>query len=307
MSIVTVTPNPALDITYTLDNLRPGEVHRVRTTVSRPGGKGLNVARVLHALGVPVVATGLVGGSDGIAIRTQLSHQDVPEALVVSDLVTRRTVTVIDESAGSVTLLNEAGPVVDAAQWRRLHDRVGALLATADALVISGSLPPGITADALAELVRMASAESVPVIADVPGDAIDAVISAGADVIKPNADELRDATGMSDPRRSAEALRERARCVVVASLGEAGILAVTGDGTYAAKLDEPLSGNATGAGDSVVAALAAGLRAGRQWADILRDACALSAATVLAPVAGEYDADAYARLARTVDVRKVGT
>jgi tagatose 6-phosphate kinase len=94
--IVTVTLNPALDLTYAVDELRPHAVHRVRAVHERPGGKGLNVARVLHALGEPVLATGLLGGSVGASVRALVDAIGLPSAFVPIAGSTRRTVTIAD-------------------------------------------------------------------------------------------------------------------------------------------------------------------------------------------------------------------
>ncbi|NED95675.1 1-phosphofructokinase family hexose kinase [Phytoactinopolyspora alkaliphila] len=305
MSVVTVTPNPALDLTYTVERLEPGTVHRIGTVHSRPGGKGLNVARVLHALDVPVTVTGLVGGAEGTALRAGVGELGIADAFVAADIQTRRTVNIVDQSSGDATLFNEPGPRVSADQWAVLADRVSALATAGEVVVVSGSLPPGVDPDMLGDLVRAISAAGAPAVVDVSGDVLPAVVSAAPYVVKPNAEELRAATGIGDPRSAARALTEAGGCVVVASLGPDGLLAVTGDASWTARLAKPLTGNPTGAGDSVVAALSAGILAGRSWPDMLRDACALSAATVRAPVAGEYDADAYARLKPAVEIHEV--
>jgi tagatose 6-phosphate kinase len=306
MSILTVTPNPALDLTYNVDRLRAGEVHRVSTVRSRPGGKGINVARVAHTLGVQVSVTGLAGGPEGAELQTALAELGIDDALVTTDISTRRTVTIVDGSTGEATLLNEPGPAVTATQWGLLRRRVLELSnAAARVVVISGSLPPGIEAGMLGELVHAISTAGVPVVVDSSGESLWAAVRAGATVVKPNAQELMAATGVSDVRHGALALRGTGDCSVIASLGPDGLLAVTGAGSWTARLPAPLSGNPTGAGDSAVAALAAGLSAGRTWPEMLRDACALSAATVLAPVAGEYDADVYTRLRSAVHIQEV--
>ncbi|WP_129668902.1 1-phosphofructokinase family hexose kinase [Phytoactinopolyspora endophytica] len=300
MAVVTVTPNPALDLTYTVGELRPGHAHRVTSVRRRPGGKGINVARVLHTLGVPATVTGLVGGPEGASLRTGLAELAIDDTLVTADLLTRRTVNIVDESAGTATLFNEPGPEVSGEQWARLRQRVVELAVDADAVTICGSMPPGVAPSALTDLVGQISRTGTTVIVDTSGPALRAAAHARPTILKPNADELHDVTGIPDARRAAAALQEETGAAVVASLGDAGLLAVTDDGTWTARLPQPLTGNPTGAGDSVVAALAAGVRAGLAWPEMLRRACALSAATVLAAAAGEYDAAAYARLRETV-------
>ncbi|AYY11684.1 1-phosphofructokinase [Actinobacteria bacterium YIM 96077] len=305
MTVVTVTPNPALDITYTVDELHPGQTHRVRTTASRPGGKGLNVARVLDALGVSVAVTGIAGGAEGAALRERAGAHGLRDTFITAELDTRRTVTVVDDATGTATSFNEPGPAVDASTWRLLHDRVVTLCADADVVTVSGSLPPGVPAAALASLVEAVSGAGVPIVVDTSGPALLAAARARPSALKPNADELREATGIEDLHRAATWLRRESGAAVVVSLGAAGLLAVTGDGTWTARLPSPVTGNATGAGDSVVAALARGMQAGWRWPDTLRQACALSAATVRSPVAGEFDAASWRALAPTIDVEEI--
>ncbi|NDL57840.1 1-phosphofructokinase family hexose kinase [Phytoactinopolyspora mesophila] len=316
MTIVTVTPNPALDVTYLVAALRPGQMHRVHSVASRPGGKGINVARVLHRLGVPVLVTGLVGGPDGTALRAGLYELGIDDQLVDADIATRRTVTVVENGSGAATLLNEPGPVLDADQWDRLATRVTDLLrADAEVVTFSGSLPPGVPPTALADLASTVTGTGVPALVDTSGPALTAVAQAAAHrptdgaagrlVLKPNAEELAEVTGLSEPRRAAANLRATTGATVVVSLGPDGLLAATPEGIWSARLPEPLSGNPTGAGDSVVAALAMGIHNSLSWPETLRSACAVSAATVLAPVAGEYEPAEYRRLRHAVDIEEV--
>ncbi|MEV5750373.1 1-phosphofructokinase family hexose kinase [Actinoallomurus sp. NPDC052308] len=275
--IVTVTPNLALDVTYEVPELRPGGTHRVETVHTRAGGKGVNVARVLRSLGHDVLVLGLAGGATGDAVRADLDAAGLAHDLVPIAGETRRTVTVV--AGGDATLLNEPGPVVTPEEWAALEARIP----DADVVVISGSLPPGVPQDAVARLAR----RDVPVIVDTSGEALRHA-APYAWAVKPNAAELTELTGTDDPVAGARALRARA---VVVSLGADGLMAVTGDEVHRVPPPRVVSGNPTGAGDSVVAALAAGV--GTPWPDLLKDAAALSAAAVLAPVAGSYDPAAY--------------
>jgi tagatose 6-phosphate kinase len=276
--IVTLTPNLALDVTYELPELRPGRTHRVRAVHARAGGKGVNVARVLRSLGHDVLVLGLAGGPTGDAVRADLDAAGLPHDLAPCAGETRRTVTVV--AGGEATTFGEPGPVVTAGEWAALEARIP----EADVLVVSGSLPPGVDAEAIARL----AARDVPVIVDASGEAL--VRSAPhAWAVKPNAEELAAVTGTDDPVAGARMLRAR---TAVVSLGAEGLLAVTEDEVHRAPPPRVVAGNPTGAGDAVVAALAAG--AGSPWPELLGDAAALAAATVLSPIAGSYDAAAYA-------------
>ncbi|MDI3418064.1 1-phosphofructokinase family hexose kinase [Streptomyces luteolus] len=292
--ILTVTLNTALDFTYRVPRLTPHASHRVTDVTERPGGKGLNVARVLAALGRPVTVTGFAGGSTGAALRAQLAEDiGVRDALLDVAGRTRRTVAVVDERTGDTTQLNEPGPLVSPAEWARFLTSYEELLTSADAVALCGSLPPGVPVGAYARLIRAARAARVPVLLDTSGEPLRRGIAARPDVVKPNADELAELTGSHEPLRATRDARRRGAHAVVASLGADGLLAATPDGAWQAAPPAAVRGNPTGAGDSVVAALVAGLAEASPWPRRLTHAVALSAATVLAPVAGEFDAAAY--------------
>ncbi|RSS63769.1 1-phosphofructokinase family hexose kinase [Streptomyces sp. WAC06273] len=295
--ILTVTLNTALDITYRVPGLRPHASHRVTEVTERPGGKGLNVARVLAALGHPVTVTGFAGGSTGATVRASLAGvPGVVDALVPVAGATRRTVAVVDERTGDTTQLNEPGPVVAPAEWNAFQEAYEGLLTGAAAVALCGSLPPGVPVGAYAGLVRTARAAGVPVLLDTSGEPLRRGVAARPDLIKPNADELAELTGSHEPLRATQAARRRGARSVVTSLGAAGLLAETPEGRWRAAPPAQVRGNPTGAGDSAVAGLLSGLVEHLPWPDRLARAVALSAATVLSPVAGEFDRAAYEEL-----------
>ncbi|MCB5908269.1 1-phosphofructokinase family hexose kinase [Streptomyces pinistramenti] len=301
--ILTVTLNAALDITYRVPQLRPHTTHRVTEVVERPGGKGLNVARVLTALGHRTVATGFAGGATGDALRTLLAQEtDVTDALLPVGGTTRRTIAVVDTASGDTTQLNEPGPTVSPAEWDTFLGTYRELLGDARAVALCGSLPPGVPVDVYARLTRAARAAGVPVLLDTSGEPLRRGLAARPDLAKPNADELAALTGSTEPLRAARETRRRGAHSVVASLGADGMLAVTPDGTWQAAPPRRIAGNPTGAGDSAVAGLLSGLVEGLPWPDRLTRAVALSAATVRAPAAGEFDAATYEELLPRVKV-----
>jgi tagatose 6-phosphate kinase len=300
--ILTVTLNAALDITYRVAALTPHATHRVGDVVERPGGKGINVARVLTALGHESVVTGFAGGATGAVLRGMLAPLAPHDALVEIAGTTRRTIAVTDGASGDTTQLNEPGPTVLPEEWSAFLSSYDSLLREADAVALCGSLPPGIHVGAYAELVRRARAAEVPVLLDTSGEPLRRGIAARPDLVKPNADELAQLTGSREPLRATRDARRRGAHTVVASLGPDGLLAATPDGTWQAVPPEPVKGNPTGAGDSAVAGLLSGLVEGLPWPERLSRAVALSTATVLAPAAGEFDAAAYEQLLPRVTV-----
>ncbi|MFD6623947.1 1-phosphofructokinase family hexose kinase [Streptomyces diastaticus] len=296
--ILTVTLNTAVDLTYHVPALREHTTHRVTETRERPGGKGLNVARVLARLGHDTTVTGFAGGPTGAWLREALSGESrVRDALVPIGGTTRRTVAVVDTAGGDTTQFNEPGPIVTAAEWEALKRAYATLLPGAEAVALCGSLPPGVPVGAYAHLIREARAANVPVLLDTSGEPLRRGIAARPDLVKPNATELADLTGTRDPRHAARAARRRGARAVVASLGAEGLLAETAAGAWRAAPPAPVRGNPTGAGDSAVAGLLVGLVEGADWPDRLVRAAALSAATVHASAAGEYDEAVYRDLA----------
>lgn len=289
--VVTVTANPAVDLTYAVQRLTPGATHRVPAPLRRAGGKGLNVARVVHQTGHGALAVAPVGGASGLEFTADLAASGVPHALVSVTAATRRSMAFVDSAAGETSIFNEHGLSLSAAEWEVLNAVIEDKLAGAGALVGSGSLPEGAPPDFYPFLVRRARAHGIPSIIDTSGSALLAAAEAGADVLKPNHHELLEATGAANIADGAHSLLDRGAGSVVVSCGEAGMLLYrTGSPPLQARLPR-LAGNPTGAGDAAVAAIAVVLASGTGSPEILlRLATAWSAAAVLMPAAGELDA-----------------
>ncbi|WP_166984035.1 1-phosphofructokinase family hexose kinase [Paramicrobacterium fandaimingii] len=304
--IITVTPNPALDSTITLDRLTPGATHRVAPAELRAGGKGVNVARVLCEQNEDAVAIAPVSATEA-AFSADL--HDVPHSLVGTPWPLRRSTAIVETASGVTTILNESGNPQPLTVWTELHDVVTSRLPRARCLVVSGSCPPETPESLTAELIAEARNAGVATIADATGAQLIGAARAGAQLLKPNRDELRDTTGETDPVAGARALQSLGAGTIVVSLGEEGMLAVPrGDAPLRhARLDRVLRGNPTGAGDAAVASLAAHVAAGEFDVDtLLRRAVAWSAAAVLMPLAGSIH-HSHSDLARDVTISTLET
>jgi tagatose 6-phosphate kinase len=286
--IVTVTLNPAVDVTYRVASVELGEACRVSNVSERAGGKGINVSRVLSIMGRPTLATGLLGGERGQSIADELTNDDIPNAFWVICGASRRTTTLVEDS-GRATQLSEPGPEVDADEWQGFLAQLGDQLGSAEVLVISGSLPRGVPNGAYAHLVTLASTRGIPTVLDAHGSTILDALGARPSAVKPNADELRQATGFSDPQIAARMLQAWGASSVFASLGPDGMLAVDGGTVLRLWPPQCVVRNPTGAGDAAVAAIACGLAESVPAATILRKAVAWSAAAVAQPLAGVVD------------------
>jgi len=300
--IITVTPNPALDLTYHVDAFEAGASLRVDTARVRAGGKGVNVARVARQAGERSIAIAAVGGPTGREFADELKTSGLDHVLVPASGATRRSVAVVDAASGETTIMNERGAPVTADDRAALASAVRASLPGARCLVVSGSLPPGMPTAFCAELVREAHDAGIPVVVDAVEDALVEAARAGADVVKPNRAELRATTGLADPIAGARVLLKHGARLALVSLGAEGMLAVTRDAALHARMPQPLDGNPTGAGDAAVAAVAVSIVTGD---DDLRSrlvrATAWSASAVLRPVAGEL-ADNFRDLEHNVGV-----
>ena len=301
--ILVVTPNPAVDVTYRVAEQRIGETQRVLEVARRPGGKGLNVGRVLAGAGFATHAVLPLGGASGRWVADALDDLGLSHSEVVVAGETRTTVTVVDDLAHP-TMYGEPGPVVAVDEWDTVTAVVDRLLAGPDcaALVVSGSLPNGADPAVVAAWVTAARRRDVPSIIDCSGAALLAAADAGATICKPNRSELLEATGTDDERAGALRLLDRGASVVVVSRGSQGIAAHT----RAAVLEVPavagVTGNPTGAGDAATAGLVMAMvqaQTSRSTPVVdeaaLRSAAAYGAAAVLRPVAGEVDAAAVRR------------
>lgn len=280
--ILCVCPSPAVDVTYRVAALAPGATNRVGEVTERPGGKGVNVARVLRRLGGDVALVLPLGGGPGAELAADLTALGVPFDAVAASFPTRRTVTVVDD-AGEATVLSEPARL---GCWDELIARAAARADRADVVVLSGSLPSDAPRNALAPVL---AATDRPTIVDTSGVALADAVRAGARFVKPNAAELTELTGEHDPHTAATRLADRHDVTVVVSLGAQGMLAVARDATWRARPAQRLDGNPTGAGDAAVAGLAFGLSRGDALPEVLADAVAISAAAVLHPAAGDVD------------------
>jgi tagatose 6-phosphate kinase len=296
--ILTVTLTPAFDGTYRLPRLTLGEVHRVAEVTTRLGGKGVNLARVLHQLGESTHAVGLADDDFGEALARELPATFLPELEEV-----RRTVVIAAETTTSLWEPGrQAAPGADQRLLDLLADRIGA----ATAVTVSGSLAPGVPIDLPARIARLAAAAGVPALLDLDDAALVAAVGTGA-VLTPNEEEAARLLGhpLDSPAAAVAELATRHGGPVVLTRGHHGLVAYADGTCWEVSPPAGVSGNPTGAGDAAAAGLVRGLANGRPWPEILRDAAALGAAAVVVPVAGEIDPDAYRSFLAEVRVERI--
>ncbi|GHE21532.1 1-phosphofructokinase [Halomonas urumqiensis] len=311
--LLTLSLNPALDLSVSLERLVPGEVNRTRETHLEAAGKGVNVARVLVALGHDVAVSGFLGAdNDGPFLRAF-------ESLGVEDAFLRvpgetRINAKLAEADGRVTDINGPGAAIDAAAWQRLLDWLAARADNAerrpDAVVIAGSLPPGVSPQDLAALIGQLRGAGLPVWVDTSGEALAAAIAASPTAVKPNEHELADWAGFaldSAEARLKAALRLYAEGVEEAliSAGPEGVLWVSRRGAWQAMPPRLSVASTVGAGDTLVAAMLHGVIEGHTPEQTLRLATALSAESIRHVGVGNPRAADFPHLQQQTRVRRL--
>lgn len=307
--ILAVTPNPAIDITYEVEQLRTGDLNRVSAVHRQAGGKGVNVARALCQLGSDVCVSGFLGGSEGARVERELVSMGAETCFVAVDGSTRCTITVIESGGGEPTEFSEPGPDTSREDWKKLESTFETQLRRAAVVTLSGSVPPGSPADSYQRLITLARRHDVPVVLDGSGSTFIEALQAEPDVVTPNRRELLAATGeqarsIEELFAAAAKLRESGARSVVVTLGRSGLIALTPEGAF--RVTQPANkGNPVGAGDVLVAVIAIGLARRHRWREILREAAAAAAASVEQPFAGQLSPSRMHELTGLVKVRHI--
>jgi 1-phosphofructokinase family hexose kinase len=292
--ILFVAANPSVDRLYEVARLAAGAIHRPELVVAVPGGKGLNAARAAASLGGRVTVVGIVGGRSGDWIRDEIAARGIEARWASSAALTRTCVSILDRSTGDMTEIYERGEPVEASAWDDLERAVAAELPAGDvaAVALSGSLPPDAPADGFGRIAAMAG--SVPVLADTYGAALRPVLAERPEVVKVNADEAAEATGITvtdaaSAAAAARALLEAGAANAVVTLGLDG--AVVASAAGGARLVPPPTRGAypVGSGDAFLGGMAVGFARGDGVAEAARLGLAAGIANALVAGAGELD------------------
>jgi len=311
--IVTVTLNAAIDRTLTVPNFQRGQRHRASAGLALAGGKGINVARALKVLGVPVVATGLIGGATGVRIVEGLTAEAILNDFVRIDGESRTSTAVIDPADGTYTEINEWGPAVQEDELQMLLDKLHYLTQGAELVVFAGSLPRDVSDDFYAEAIHDLARRHVPAVLDSDGEPLRLGVEAEPFLVSPNQPEAESLVGQEfhDDEDFRLALDQ------ITELGPRNVLITTDTGCVAllreerearrfravAPQVEPIS--VVGSGDVLLAAYLASRHAGRSLEESLRAAVAAGAASTLEPGAGRFDPRQAGRLQAGVQVSEL--
>jgi len=311
--IVTVTVNAAIDRTLTVPNFQRGQRHRASAGLTLAGGKGINIARALKRLGVPVVATGLAGGRTGTRVVEELTAEAILNDFVRIDDESRTSTAIVDPTGGSYTEVNEWGPHVSPEELEMLLEKLVYLSRGADYVIFAGSLPRGIEDGFYAEAIRELNRRGVLTVLDSAGEALRLGAQAEPFLVSPNEREAEALVGQEfhdddDFLGGLEAIAE---------VGARNVLITRESGCWAllraereprryrvlAPRIDPVS--AVGSGDVLLAGFIAARLEQRSDEEALRFAVAAGAASTLELGAGRFEEREAGRLVSGVEVAQL--
>lgn len=289
--IVTLTMNPAIDRTVTLESVALGETNRIQEVRIHASGKGVNVSRALLRQGLNSIAMGFLGGQEGAFIESQLRLAGIGTKFTwVEQGNTRINTKVYEKDAGRTTELNEPGPEISSQDVEALFAAVEEVLPQTNYLICSGSLPRGVKDSFYYDLIQRCKQSGVKVFLDASGTALTQGVQAKPFFIKPNEDEVemllgRRVSNRSEIKAAMQDLKEFGIPYIVLSLGEAGAVFCS-EGhplLWAQAVAEPVL-STSGCGDSLVASFVSSLVQRRSWEDTVK--WSVATATAKAEISG---------------------
>lgn len=311
--IITVTLNAAIDKSLSVPNFRLGRRHRTVEQHTQAGGKGVNVARTLKTLGLPVIATGFAGGATGTRIVEQLTAESILNDFARIGDESRTNLSVHDPTTGIQTEINERGPEITPKEAELFRDKLLYLARGAEVCVFAGSLPRGISAEVYAELIRELQRLEVAVLVDTEGDPMRHALRAEPQVVTPNVAEAEELVGhefhdQADRVAAVNELCQLGAREAIITLPDGCIAQVDVDGRPALHrvwIEPREVVAAVGAGDAFLAGYVAARYERRDPAECLRFGVACGAESTQRLGAGLIDPRGVERLLADVEVERL--
>jgi 6-phosphofructokinase 2 len=283
--ILTLTPNPSVDVSIEVDELIPDIKLRAELDAFEPGGGGVNVSRVLHRLGAPTVAVVAVGGLSGGVVASQLEATGVAISPVAVREDTRWAWMVYERASGSEYRLITPGVPLSPDEWRACLAAVEGVGGAVEYVVLSGGMPPEVPEGFVHDLAVVSARLGARLLVDSHGPTLAAAVAEQVYLIKPSRRELAELSGLApadlDYEAAARDLVARGVANVVVSLGREGAFLASADQAVHVHAPEVEVVSTVGAGDAMVAGLLAGLLEGRSMPDALRLGVAAGTAACL--------------------------
>ncbi|MGK9415573.1 1-phosphofructokinase [Pseudomonas cedrina] len=298
--ILTLTLNPALDLTVRLPHLEPGAVNRSETLLTHAAGKGVNVAQVLADLGHHLSVGGFLGAANPEAFDALIARRGFGDAFIRVPGETRSNIKIAEQD-GRVTDINAPGPLVSEQAQKDLLKMIAIIGPEFDAVVVAGSLPRGVSPQWFQAMLQQLKDLGLKVALDTSGEALRAGLQAGPWLVKPNTEELAEVLG--NPTDAITQLHQQGVEHVVVSDGAAGVTWYSSGATLHATPPKVEVASTVGAGDSLLAGMLHGLLSGDTPEHTLRRATAIAAMAVTQIGFGISDDAQLARLESSVQIR----
>ena len=311
--ILTVTMNPSVDISYPLEKFNLDTVNRVVKVSKTPGGKGLNVTRVLKQLNDEVVATGLIGGALGTDIQKKLLEKGIKNNFFEISGETRNCIAILHE--GNQTEILEKGPTITKSESDNFLEHFEKLVKSKEIkiIAISGSLPDGLEINYYSKMIGICEKYKKSVVLDCSGKALLEVLKNEykPKVIKPNTEELSQLIG-KDVSKNPDELKkvlkdklfEKIEWIIV-SLGADGAFAKHNDKFYKVNVPNIKVVNPVGSGDSTVAGITSAIHENASDQDLLRKANVLGMLNAMEKLTGFVNLENYDKLFNEVEILEI--
>ena len=287
--IITLTMNPAIDKSSSIDKVAPGKKLRCNPPRFEPGGGGINVSRAVHKIGGEATAYFTSGGAMGQMMQELLEKEEVPCQPLPIRNQTRENFIVFEESTDHQFRFGMPGAELSEEEWKDIIEKIATLDPAPDYVVASGSLPPGTPNNFYGLLAEKLRKKDIRVIVDTSGEPLKKAADAGVFMLKPNMRELKtlfgkDISGEEDQEEAACSLIKKENCeVMVVSLGAAGVMMVTKEECKRFRAPSVPIRSKVGAGDSMVAGIVLGLERGWSVDKSVKFGVAAGSAAVMTP------------------------
>lgn len=309
-SILTVTLNPAVDVTTVVNGCSPRRTYNGCRQIISAGGKGINVSRVLNHLGVPTVALGIGSGATGKLIVDLLNSENIRNDFVRGDGMTRINVTVLDVKNKRQTRVLSPGQELSKAQMGAFEEKYTQRLAQSRAVVLSGRTIYNAPDDLYGRLICLAKKARVPAVLDTSGESLRKGIAVGPFMVKPNLEEARDALGcrldtLTQKKNAIKKFHQFGISMAVLSMGKRGALASNGSDVLYAKPPSVAAHRDVGCGDALVAGFLYAYLRRMSFAQTIQWAVAAGTANAMNEIPGLIHRKNLAQLIKTITIRKI--
>ncbi|HLR33829.1 MAG TPA: 1-phosphofructokinase [Tissierellales bacterium] len=308
--ILTVTLNPSIDRRYFVKDFHKDKVFRTNEVQYTPGGKGLNVSRVINKFKEPVIATGVLGGLSGQFIIEKLDELEIENDFVKIKANTRSCIAILSDDESQTEIL-EPGPKISQNELGDFYKTYEKLVDKSEIICGSGSIPQNAPVDIYKRLIEIAREKNKKFILDTSGETLREGIKASPYMIKPNEEELESIIGHSinTERELLEAIKgiqEYGVKLIIVSLGAEGSVVCYEDKTYKVEAPKIKAINPVGSGDSMVAGIAVGLSRGYDFEKMIKLATSCGTANAMEKETGKVNINNVEKLMEEVKMVRIG-